>query len=65
MEATHPNYDRLMKGLDWGRLYETYHNHTDWDTDWLQQELERLWMDDDVTHKAGAYSMYWAETSEC
>lgn len=55
VEATFPKYDPLMKGLDWGNIYETYKNKEDVDTDALQQELERLWMDDDVTHKAGAY----------
>ena len=55
VEATFPKYDSLMKGLDWGRIYETYKNKTDIDTDVLQAELERLWMDDDVTHKSGAY----------
>lgn len=55
VEATFPKYDKLMKGLEWGRLYETYHDKPAPDTDALQRELERLWMDDDVTHKAGAY----------
>jgi hypothetical protein len=55
VEATFPKYDSLMKGLDWGRIYETYKDKTDIDTDKLQAELERLWIDDDVTHKAGAY----------
>ena len=55
VEATFPKYDPLMKGLDWGNIYETYKDKENIDTDALQQELERLWMDDDVTHKAGAY----------
>ena len=55
VEATFPKYDPLMKGLDWGNIYENYKNKENIDTDALQQELERLWMDDDVTHKAGAY----------
>lgn len=55
VEATFPKYDALMKGLDWGHIYETFKDKKDIDTDALQKELERLWMDDDVTHKAGAY----------
>lgn len=55
VEATFPKYDPLMKGLDWGNIYENYKDKENIDTDALQQELERLWMDDDVTHKAGAY----------
>jgi hypothetical protein len=55
VEATFPKYDALMKGLDWGHIYETFKDKKDIDTDTLQKELERLWMDDDVTHKAGAY----------
>ena len=55
VEATFPKYDPLMKGLDWGNIYETYKDKENIDTDALQLELERLWMDDDVTHKAGAY----------
>lgn len=55
VEATFPKYDKLMKGLDWGRLYETFHDKKDYNTDELQREIERLWMDDDVTHKSGVY----------
>ena len=45
VEATFPKYDPLMKGLDC-TLTRGYTG---------DPELERLWMDDDVTHKAGAY----------
>lgn len=55
VEATFPKYDPLMKGLDWGRIYEIYKDKDNIDTDVLQRELERLWMDDDVTNNAGAY----------
>jgi len=65
VEATFPTYDPLMKGLDWGYLYETYNGKTDIDTNALQQELERLWMDDDVTHKAGAYEYVLGGDERC
>lgn len=65
VEATFPKYDSLMKGLDWGYIYENYGNKEDIDTDALQQELERLWMDDDVTHKAGAYEYVLGGDERC
>lgn len=65
VEATFPKYDRLMKGLEWGRLYESYKDKKDIDTDVLQREIERLWMDDDVTHKAGVYEYMLGGDERC
>jgi hypothetical protein len=65
VEATFPKYDPLMKGLDWGGIYERFKDKEDIDTDALQRELERLWMDDDVTHKAGAYEYVLGGDERC
>lgn len=49
-----PNYRREMKGLNWGKLYDTYRN-TDYDPDKLESEIVALMQDDDVTKKSGIY----------
>ena len=49
-----PNYRKEMKGLDWGRLYDTYKDNT-YDFELLEKEITRLMADDDVTKKSGIY----------
>jgi hypothetical protein len=49
-----PNYRKEMKGLAWGRLYDTYKNNS-YDFEALEKEITRLMADDDVTKKAGIY----------
>jgi hypothetical protein len=44
----------IMKGLDWGALYDVYGQGT-YDTKALEAEISRLLMDDDVTAKKGTY----------
>ena len=49
-----PNYRREMKGIDWGILYNHYHNST-YNSDKLEIEVSKLMQDDDVTNKKGIY----------
>ena len=44
----------LMKGVDWGSLYNTYRDTTLNPQD-IEAEIERLIMDDDITKKVGIY----------
>ena len=43
-----------MKGLDWGLLYNKYHNNT-YDPVLISEESAKLIADKDVTKKAGIY----------
>ena len=45
----------IMKGLDWGFLYDVYGQAT-FNTKDLEAEISRLLIDDDVTSKKGIYS---------
>lgn len=49
-----PNYRKEMKGLDWGRLYNTYKD-VEYDIQNLEDEIVKLMSDDDVTKKSGVY----------
>jgi len=55
VELTFPVYRREMKGLDWGGLYDAYKDAL-LDTGKLEQEIQSLMMDDDVTNKRGIYA---------
>ena len=46
-------YDEMC-GLEWGRLYETFHAN-EYDTAALQAEIEKLYEDDAVTDKRGIF----------
>lgn len=54
VKLTFPNYRREMKGINWGALYNEYKNAT-YDTAELEEEIQTLMMDDDVTNKKGVY----------
>ena len=54
VEAIFPEYRREMKGQDWGRLYNRFHDTT-LDPVILAQEVTRLMADDDVSSKKGVY----------
>ena len=49
-----PKYRKEMKGVDWGKLYNKYKD-TPFDSNKLEQEIERLMQDEDVTKKSGIY----------
>ncbi len=43
-----------MKGVNWGELYDEFGQQV-WDADALEEEIDRLMIDDDVTNKKGIY----------
>lgn len=47
-------YRKEMKGLDWGRLWDTYHDKP-YDCEQLEGEIKQLMIDDEVTDKKGIY----------
>lgn len=54
-KSTFPKYRSEMKSVEWGKLYNAHHNDN-LDPAQLEQEIERLMTDDDVTSKRGIYS---------
>jgi 5-methylcytosine-specific restriction endonuclease McrA len=55
VEKTFPNKrNKLMKGQDWGTLYNTYKDET-YDADDLEEKIKDLIIDDDVSSKKGIY----------
>ncbi len=55
VQLTFTNYRKEMKGINWGVLYNQFKNNT-YDTNKLEQEIQTLMIDDDVTNKKGIYS---------
>lgn len=55
VRLTFTTYRKEMKGVDWGELYDTFNTEI-YDTDKLEQEIQTLIMDDDVTNKKGIYT---------
>ena len=49
-----PKYYDDMKGLDWGHLYNKYHNNT-YNTSTLKDEVKRLHEDKEVQKNSGIY----------
>jgi len=54
IELTFTAYRKEMKGLDWGSLYDKFKGAM-FDTAKLEQEIQSLMIDDDVTNKKGVY----------
>lgn len=54
VEQTFPKYRKEMKGLDWGRLYDAYHENI-YDVKELEKQISDLMADEDVTSKKGVY----------
>jgi len=54
VKLTFPKYRKEMKGVDWGRLYDSFGGQT-LDTVELEREIETLMMDDDISNKKGIY----------
>ncbi len=61
VKLTFPVYRREMKGIAWGSLYNNYKSST-YDTQELENEIQTLMMDDDITNKKGIY--YYVLTGE-
>ena len=54
VELTFTTYRREMKGIEWGVLYDEFKNET-FDTVKLEQEIQALMIDDDITNNKGIY----------
>lgn len=54
VKLTFTNYRKEMKGINWGVLYNQFKTNT-YDTEKLEQEIQTLMIDDDVTNKKGIY----------
>ena len=55
VRTTFPVYRKEMKGLDWGLLYDKYHENI-YDTAALEQRIHDLMEDDEIMKKSGIYS---------
>lgn len=55
VSLTFTTYRKEMKGIDWGKLYDDFKDEM-YDTDKLEQEIQKLMMDDDISNKKGIYS---------
>lgn len=55
VRSTFTVYRKEMKGLDWGLLYDTYHEQI-YDTNELEQRIHDLMEDDEIMKKPGIYS---------
>lgn len=55
VKALFPKYRKEMKGVDWGTLYEKYHEKA-LDAAALETEVTKLMMDSDVQKKSGIYA---------
>lgn len=54
VRATFPTYRREMKNVQWGELYNQFHD-ADLDAEALEEEVKQLMQDDDVTSRSGIY----------
>lgn len=54
VKATFPNTTNIMKGIDWGPLYDQYKDAV-LDVALLDRKIQELILDDDVTNKKGIY----------
>ncbi len=54
VQLTFPEYRKEMKGIEWGGLYDQFKDEL-FDTHKLEQEIQSLMLDDDVTKKRGIY----------
>ena len=55
VKAIFPTYHREMKGLPWGIFYNQHHTRRDLDPAALEENVQRLMGDEDVTRKSGIY----------
>jgi len=54
VQLTFINHRKEMKSIAWGGLYDKYHGDM-FDTTKIEQEIQSVMMDDDITNKKGAY----------
>ena len=55
VKAVFPKYRKEMKNVNWGPLFEKYHNQN-WDANKLETEVKRLMADSDIQKKSGIYA---------
>lgn len=56
VKSVFPVYRKEMKGIPWGKLYNEYGNDFDEsNADELEEQIQELLLDDDVTKKKGIY----------
>lgn len=55
VQAIFPNYRKEMKGLPWGLYYNEHGQRTDLNPVELEEEIQTLYKDPDVTKKSGVY----------
>jgi hypothetical protein len=54
VKVTFHKYRKEMKGIDWGKLYNTFKNEK-YDSKLLENEITVLMMDEDISNKKGIY----------
>jgi hypothetical protein len=54
VKAVFPNYRKEMKGINWGFLYNQFKTNN-YDSKTIEEKIQKLMMDDDVTNKKGIY----------
>lgn len=54
VQLTLVKYRKEMKGINWSNLYNSYHNKP-YDTVKLENEIAKLYLDDEVTNKKGIF----------
>ena len=54
VQLTFTTYRKEMKGINWGEYYDIFKDKM-FDTEKLEQEIQSLMIDDDVTNKKGIY----------
>lgn len=65
VQAIFPKKRREMKGLSWGLFYNRHGTRTDLDPRKLEEDIERLMGDEDVTRKAGIYEYLLTGNEKC
>ena len=64
VETVFPNYRREMKGIEWGELYNRYHE-VNYNAVKLEEIIVQLMMDEDVTNKKGIYEYLLSGDERC
>lgn len=54
IEQTFPNYRKLMRGIEWGLLFNDF-GHKTYDPEELEKQISELLLDEDVTRQKGIY----------
>jgi hypothetical protein len=67
IQEVFPTYRKEMKGIDWGKLYNTYntHNNKTFDTAALETKIKSLMEDEDVSNKRGIYEYVLTGEEHC